>query len=422
MQNSNFFVRPDASQTRPLQSYTPQPLNPFGNTLQSRTSASNPFSSGPSFNPPSSSFPQVSNSFPPVSNSFPMGNPGTTAFPMNNPIANSAPTGNPSVSRNPFSANSAFPVSSQGMYSSSQPANNPFSSNFTGNMPQYSLPNTFTGNLPSTTGHPFSNNYPLNSGHPTALSFPNFPQNLSSPSMQFEEPGSWKHKKIETLNENYKNFFYNTQKEFDKIDEALKQSQSTLKSFDEIKGKVAEKSANVLSYTRKVLALQKRIQITLDLKLTFEQKVARYIKDFIRICDHYNPSDNYHQITAPADFLQDFLALSDSRLADMEDHISSIEEMIKNECEVESLQMLVQVISMMQEKFKVVSAVTFECHLKVAKMHAEFSSQYKEISSFTPYNDSGNRINMLKENTPPSLVKSSNIKDVISGRLYFSNR
>jgi hypothetical protein len=258
---------------------------------------------------------------------------------------------------------------------------------------------------------------------------------LTTHETQFEEPGSWRHRKIESLSDSFKSNFYNLQKEFDKIDEYLTQGKNKIKSFDEIKEKVSEKCKQVLSYTRKVLSVQKRILVSLEIKQEFERKVGKYLKDFIKLCEYGNFADQFHQVPAPASFLNDFLEMCSERLSDMEDHILIIEEMVKNECETECLAMLIQTISLMQEKFKIVSAATYEAHAKVSKMFSSLSTQYKELKNYTPFNDhksehfmtkhnndfDRNDAQTAKENTPV-YAKPSNIKDVISGRLSYSNR
>ena len=481
----NFFVRPDSQAApsqagnRPMQNYTPQTSNPFSSSVTnpvSRTPGPNIFASSGYQN----SFPSGTSVPNPLSSTFaPTSVPGNFTSTPRNPFSSTSP-GIPSTSQNPFNGYSISNPSpfaqngpnytsslTPGAYSSN-PGQNPFNSggnplNYSGltglNPANSALSTGFFVNSGQGSGQNFinttsgpntsfftnpanlssGNNFAGNTGTPGTSFFANptqfTGQNImnsshfhASPSAQFDEPGAWKYKKIETLTESFKAFFYNTQKDIDKIDESLKHGHSTLKHVDDILIKVSEKCRHVLSYTKKVLSLQKRIKISLEIKQNFEDKVARYIKDFIRICDHCSAADQYHQIDAPAAFLHDFLEMCGQRLEDMEEHILTIEEMIKNECEIETISMLVQTISLMQERFKIVSAITYDLHARVSKLYDGVSSQYKGFNTFTPFVDPSQildaraEINSLKENTPPSIMKSSNIRDVISGRSFFMNK
>ena len=295
-----------------------------------------------------------------------------------------------------------------------------------------------TSSLPNPANLAPGNNFVANTGAFSSSAFTNPAgctgqtiQNANnfytSPSLQFEEAEACKYKKVETLNESFKNFFYKTQGDIDIINESLKYGHSTLKMVDEHMAFVSEKCKKVLGETKKVLSLQKRVKVSLEIKQEFESKVGRFIKDFIRICDHGSIADQYHQINAPATFLCDFLELCGQRLQDIEEHIVSVEEIVKNECEVETIDMLMQIISLMQKKFKIVSAMTYDLHEKISKLHNNFSSQCKGFSNCIPYTglpqmDYRTETKQIKENTPPGRMKSSNIRDVISGRSFFMSK
>ena len=247
MQNSNMnFFTNGASQSnftqnsRQMQNFTPQVPNQFTNSMQSstgnfysRTPTSNPFSTASNQNFFISGAGPVTGSN--VSNSNPFAsNPGLNSINSNasrNPFSNPTPSSMQNPFSNPTQLSNQMPfvstTSNTNLMSNPQsstfvsnPALNPFSSSMVQN--PFSSSNMINPNISSNYSAPFSSNpisttqnssFFVNSLTPASMSFAPYSSNLpfsntfahhpgqtgnfsgnfsmiSSPSMQFEEPGS----------------------------------------------------------------------------------------------------------------------------------------------------------------------------------------------------------------------------------------
>lgn len=377
--------------------------NPLSNPFSSSSSGPNPFSTGLNTIAVNNSF--AGNN--PIAGSLPASNPFLSI--SSNPVSNSYSGITTGTNPNLFSS-SVFPSSSNSSFFAN-PISNPTTSVFP----------TTTSAFPTS-----SSLYPTNSSTNVNLSTnPNPYHNLGfmgSYSGQFEEPSAWRYKKVDQLPQKMKEMIVNMQKIFDTNENALADTQKRMKDFTEKTRQVLENAKKVLGYSRKVSSIQKRIKLSVEIRKKYQNDVVKYVKELIKVCESCEKADYYNQVSSPAEFLSGFLQLCDDRLAEMEEGLKSIEEIITVETDSNSFKSFVETINLMQETFKIVAGFTYDTHLIVNTFYESQAYKYKELQYFVP-NDGGpgesenkTEVKNNKENAPPLQFRpSSNIRDVISG-------
>lgn len=184
---------------------------------------------------------------------------------------------------------------------------------------------------------------------------------------------------METLADAYKKAIYDIQQEIDTNDLNLKNADSTVERLSEEQTRVKEKTNQLFSYSKKVLSRQRRCGNALEIIKSFENNIAKYVREFIKICETCNQADSFHRVQAPSSFLSDMLGHCELRIKDIEKNINDIEEILKLETSPPHFSMLVQTISSMFDKFKVVSSLASEMHNKINNFQQKISENFREI-------------------------------------------
>ncbi|CAG9320372.1 unnamed protein product [Blepharisma stoltei] len=286
-------------------------------------------------------------------------------------------TRSPQPFQNPMSTPSGLPSGYGGNQYLNYPKPGITQSSFFTNPPQLSslsMPQTslYTNPMPTTSLTAPSTMYPQWSMAPPTSSQP--PQ----PRTNFEDSGYWRHKKVETLSEGYKKAIYEIQQDIDGNDISLRNSESTLEKLSEQQIRVKDKTNQLFSYSKKVISRQRRCQNALDILKTFENNIAKYVREFIKITEQCNQADAFHKIQAPAAFLSDILNSCETQIKEMERNINDMEEIIKLETSRPQFSLLVQTISLMMDKFKIVGSISADLHNRVLEFQYKASEMVKD--------------------------------------------
>jgi len=193
---------------------------------------------------------------------------------------------------------------------------------------------------------------------------PNQPQQFQT---QFED-AHWRHKRIESLNPQTQNAFFNIQQEIDSNESLLKQSESSLNQLSELQVSLRARSHQLFGTAKKIISRQRRLQAAIEIRKRFETNVARYVREFIKVCEQVNGADYLHKVPAPAGFLSDMLNNAEETLDQIEVNVKEMEELFAAETPTPDFGMLVQTLMLMQNKFKVVAAMAYEMHEKVENL------------------------------------------------------
>lgn len=261
------------------------------------------------------------------------------------------------------------------------------------------------GGIPGFSGSQYLNAFPI-SAQPS----------LHNSSLQFEGPETWRYRKLETLPENFRNLFFSIQKELENIEESVNGSRNSLSRYNKASSVIAEKSKALLSYSRKVLTLEQRISIAMEIKQKYENQVVKYVKELMKLCESIDRGDLYNKVVSPAGFLADFCAMCDIRLAEVEESVKEVEELLRGETDLQIAKCFFNTILYINDKMRIVESLVSEVHDRVEIMAKIYGGVDKELRGMTPTWN----VFMIdsKENTPPQSQRPNQIRDVISGKWY----
>jgi hypothetical protein len=276
-----------------------------------------------------------------------------------------------------------------------------------------------TGGLfgqPSSTGGLFaqSSSGTFGTFNPTSNSmFSGYPSSTPQPASYSPDSNSMS-KTIGTLSEQEKNFFFLLKSKIDENDTNLNQSESIIKSIEKFKKSLKEKLFELFTYSRKVQTLEKRCKTSTEILKKFEVNINNYIKDAVSVYTQCEFADSFHPIGSPGVFLSDMLDQCDGRLKLIEDNFKEIQELLLVESQDYQINMLVNTIGLMQEKFQLVTSLAFDVHKRVTEVLAIHSNK-PGLSDFKNSPD--------KESSPKKNIQTKNyssIKDIISGKSVYS--
>ncbi|OMJ76186.1 hypothetical protein SteCoe_24481 [Stentor coeruleus] len=330
-----------------------------------------------------------------------------------------------------FENNSNFPMN-PGLPTTSQP-NLTHGSGFTGNN---FFTQTSTGNNINPGFNPMSsmglinpqNSFPPQTG---ATYFPNWSQagnyqinpTQAINNLIFEDPFNFRFKPIESLSEPMQLFFQNFQEFCDIKEDALKKSEICVKEINVKANKAYEKSENILRQIRKVLSIQKRFTITMENKKEMQNHIVTYVNDLLKMCKHAERNDPYYTYNSPAEFMVEFIDICDKRLTAIQEQVIEIDEMMRNESNKESFQLLITVIKELHEKFQIIASLAYEVHSRIDGLLLKLSRKHKDINILPTEIPQNNfdRIfeqSLLKENRSPESISQAKISDIITGPYY----
>ncbi|CAG9319052.1 unnamed protein product [Blepharisma stoltei] len=195
----------------------------------------------------------------------------------------------------------------------------------------------------------------------------------------FENPDAWRYKKIEALSEPSKAKFYEIQQEIDNNEIALKNAEHAISKLTDHQDVVNSKTEQLFSYSKKIVAKARRTERALEIRKQFEAQVSKFVREFIKVCEQCNSADPYHKIEAPAGFLSELLNNCEQRIKEMEDNIKEIEEIVKTETIPSQLSLLVHTISLMQDRFIVISGMANDMHKKVLELHNKVAGVMRDV-------------------------------------------
>ena len=219
---------------------------------------------------------------------------------------------------------------------------------------------------------------------------------------------------IGTLSDQEKNAFVNLKLCLNQHDNNLTESETILKAITKTKSEIKEKMMELFIFTRKVQTAEKRCKVTVEGLKKFENNISRFIKDAIAVYNQCEFADSYHQIDSPGIFLSEMLGSCDERLKCIEDNFKEIQELFSVESESSQILMLINTISLMQEKFQLISSIAYDMHKKVAEVVWKYQDNLEIRNALE---SKGKDIKIKKnENTK----KYSSIKDIISGKSSYS--
>lgn len=209
---------------------------------------------------------------------------------------------------------------------------------------------------------------------------------------------------IENLSQTLKENCYTLRKFIDDNETYLTQSESLLASISKYKQDLKLKLTTLFIFSRKVQTAEKRCKVTVDVIKKFQCNINNFIKDAVKVFNQCEYADSYHQIESPANFLADMLGCCEERLKVIEDNFKEVQELMSIQSGNCELNMLINTISLMQEKFELVSSVAYDVHKKVTELLVkqgvvvESEKKKEKISTFE------------------SSKKFSSIQDIIAGR------
>jgi hypothetical protein len=233
-----------------------------------------------------------------------------------------------------------------------------------------------------TTGLPSAQ---FRTPQPPAIQFYNPPQPVpfftpAAPKLSFEDSAYWRHRKIETLNDIYKNYFYKLQMEYDNNETLLNQTSISLKRIEESQNTFTSRCKNIFSYSKKVASKQRRFSKAVELRQRFENELAKFVNTFMKICEQTNNTDYFYKVPCPADFLSNLLEDLETRITHIEETLVELEEITQKENLTEASYLtLVDSIRLMQEKFEIVASMTHDIHKRVEEWQRKYVNLAKEL-------------------------------------------
>lgn len=142
---------------------------------------------------------------------------------------------------------------------------------------------------------------------------------------------------------------------------------------------IESKAQNLISYAKKVVSMHRRAEKALEIRKKFENNISKFVREFIKVCEQCDSSDSYHKIQAPAPFLSELLTNIESRIKQMEDNIKELEDVIRAETIPAQLTMLVHTISLLQDRFIMVSGLACDVHKKVINLHNKVAGFMNDV-------------------------------------------
>ena len=221
-------------------------------------------------------------------------------------------------------------------------------------------------------------------------------------------------KLIGTLPDKEKNDFFNLKHCIDQQDAQLTQSDAVLKNILKYKSRIKEKLAELFIYSRRVKTAEKRCKVGLDVVKKFETNVSNFVKDAIKVYNQCEFADSYHQIDSSDIFLSEMLGCCEERLKNIEDNFKEIQELLTIESGTSHFSMLINTITLMQEKFQLISSVAYDMHKRVSEITIKYSSNSAISKSLAQIKDT-----KIEKRVEP-VKKYSSIKDIITGRDIYS--
>ncbi|OMJ93394.1 hypothetical protein SteCoe_3636 [Stentor coeruleus] len=216
-------------------------------------------------------------------------------------------------------------------------------------------------------------------------------------------------KKISELSENTKNNLFNFKGQIDRNEASLNQSESILNSITKYKDELKQRIITLFTFSRRVQTGEKRCKVTIETVKKFQMNVNSFVKEAVKVFNHCDSADQYHQIESPAGFLSDMLITCEERLKLIEENFKEIQEIVSVENRPFELSMLVNTIAMMQEKFELVSSVAYDVHKRVQEVLVKYPVTSNNIGSA---DKKGSKVEK------GSGQKSySSLRDIITGRL-----
>lgn len=216
-------------------------------------------------------------------------------------------------------------------------------------------------------------------------------------------------KKISELSDATKNNLFNFKGQIDRNEASLSQSESILNSITKYKNELKERLITLFTFSRRVQTGEKRCKVTIETVKKFQGNVNSFVKEAVKVFNHCDSADQYHQIQSPAGFLSDMLIVCEERLKCIEDNFKEIQEIVSVENRPFELSMLINTIAMMQEKFELVSSVAYDVHKRVQEVLAKYPGIV---------DNSGNAKKKEGKVDKGSGQKGySSLRDIITGRL-----
>lgn len=303
-----------------------------------------------------------------------------------------------------FNTNPA-PASQPGLFGAAPAAQGSlFSGNFGSNSTGLfntatSTPSLFSGNSFGQTGGLFSQ--PLNAGIGAV------PQQ-TQPIVYNQHPG-YKDKIIDTLTQQEKENLFKLKTMIDENDSHLQQSEKTLEKISKFKSDIKLRLLDLFTYARKVQVSEMRCKVSVEIVKKFQANLSLFVKDAIKIFDRCEQADSYHQIDSPGAFLSDMLVHCEERLKGIDESYKEIQELLLIEQKSSEFVLLVNTISMMQDKFEIISSIAYDVHKRVE----EVVNRYANLFGINSEENSKKDVKMKETDKPK---KFSTLSDIIAAR------
>lgn len=197
------------------------------------------------------------------------------------------------------------------------------------------------------------------------------PQFAARPQM-FTDTTQWRHRKAADLPQNIKDFLIKLDNGINDNDLKLHIAESQLAHLSEEHSTLSQHSKKLFGYCKKVMAQQQRLEKTLEVKLKFENDLARFVKDFLKLVEQANTQQMYQRISTPATFLVELLQHCDEKVKALDKYIDEVEDIVKIDIEssnekFQTAATLANTLKLMQENFEIVTAMVAEVHRGVVE-------------------------------------------------------
>mmetsp|Transcript_32236 Transcript_32236/g.55728 ORF Transcript_32236/g.55728 Transcript_32236/m.55728 type:complete len:419 (-) Transcript_32236:32-1288(-) len=198
------------------------------------------------------------------------------------------------------------------------------------------------------------------------------PQPQYNPRPQFTDTTQWRHRKASDLQPQLKDFLIKIDTHINENDLKLHKAELQLSHLSEEHASLSQHSKKLFGYCKKVMAQQQRLEKTLEVKLKFENDLAKFVKDFLKLVEQANTQQMYQRITTPASFLVELLQHCDEKVKALDKYIDEVEEIVRIDVEssndqFQSAATLANTLKLMQENFEIVTAMVAEVHKGVVE-------------------------------------------------------
>ncbi|OMJ68253.1 hypothetical protein SteCoe_34354 [Stentor coeruleus] len=235
------------------------------------------------------------------------------------------------------------------------------------------------------------------------------PYTQSTPNTQFIPSQDIFSKRINELSDNTKNNLFNLKGQIDSNEVSLNQSENILNNITKYKNELKQRIITLFTFSHRVQTGEKRCKVTIETLKRFQINIISFIKEAVKVFNHCDSADQYHQIESPAGFLSNMLIVCEDRLKCIEENFKEIQDIVSIENKPFELSMLVNTIAMMQEKFELVSSIAYDMHKRVQEVLVMYPRVCDNTGSLEKKEGKVEKGNEQKG--------YSSLRDIITGRL-----